>query len=43
MKQQHIKYYFKPLLNIKGNFLYVSKLKNCTKYFRKLEMPIIMQ
>ena len=38
MKQQHIT----ALLQIKG-IAYVSKLKNCTKYFWQLEMSIIMQ
>ena len=38
MKQRHIT----SLLNTR-EIAYVSKLKNYTKYFQQLEMPVIMQ
>ena len=43
MEIQHEITTYYCFIKYQGKMLNVSKLKNCTKYFRQLEMPIIMQ
>ena len=43
MEIQHETMTYYCFIKYQGRLAYVSKLKNCTKYFLQLEMPIIMQ